>query len=344
MTSSPDPRQWSLPTELIDFLPNITISDDYKYHPQTLRPVHAVPSTPSILKPTPVVTPPPPGHTYPQGLVLRVRTDDRYRSRQSAYASYTPPVNPKDDIIHNARIITPPGASPARYDKDTKKFVMEPIQSMTQLVPALPVCLDLNGNPDESITVATYFDLESLRPFPEYDEIKNVSDELWNVSWGLDGKPALYELDGIKRNMRSGNPPPDCPADGSSSHGSVFLEGNGPGQGVPATQADNQEAMARRLRVAQLLSELYRLMAPLALSKLEYEVVTFRSADMNVFSFGGLFPTGVTGLQWNISSAWMGGELKTFIGLLQGSWHVDIKDDPCRWTLVVIQIRLPPGK
>lgn len=131
--------------------------------------------------------------------------------------------------------------------------------------------------------------------------------------------------------------------DGSSGHSTTCLEGNGPGTGMPATQSNSIDDIQRRLTVLEILRDLYHLMGPLALSKEEFEVITFRSFDVNVFSMGGTAATGLTGLQSNVSSWWRGGDLRAFIGMLQGSYHIDVKDDPCRWTLLVMQLRLYPG-
>ena len=71
-------------------------------------------------------------------------------------------------------------------------------------------------------------------------------------------------------------------------------------------------------------------------------MIEFHAQLCNIISFGGLEP-GPTACQLNVSSSFQGGELARFIGLLQGSLHVDEKDDPCRWTLILIFFRLPIG-
>ncbi|KAF9028349.1 hypothetical protein BDZ89DRAFT_770699 [Hymenopellis radicata] len=340
-----DARQWSLRTTYIKSIPMVERTDARINYAPSLTPTERNPEAPSKLEPAPSLSPPPVGFTYPKGLTFNLRADNRYRAREVYAASYYPPVNRDAEIEHLCRIQSPPGTSPLCYDTTNSRYIMNPIEGMTRLYPTIPVCLDIDGNPSMSVTVAALFDIldSSIQRFPEYPKIKELSDKLWDMSWGLDGTRRPVYLFDVKRNMRSADPPPDHPYDGSSSHASTKLEGNGEGIGIPATQVDDEDAKARRLQVLQTLSELACVLAPLALSKLEFDVTTFRSLDVNAYSFGGMSPTGLTSSQWNFSSGWAGGDLGLLLGIIQGRWHVDINDDPCRWTMLVIQVMLPPG-
>ncbi|KAJ7223485.1 hypothetical protein GGX14DRAFT_558060 [Mycena pura] len=258
-----------------------------------------------------------------------------------------PPKDSKEEraeIERLSSIHAPPGTSAGPYDPVAKKFIIHPIEGMTEMPMGIPIVADIDGNMSTSVTVAVCFDEESLLDFPiEYTLLKPLINDLVNITWGYDGDIPIYKLPGMKRNMRSPASCAERPYDGSSSLASTLLEGNGRGFVVPAVQVNDNTAVHRRSRLVQIISSIYMILAPLALSKEEFDVTTFRSYDVNVFSFGGLNPTGLTGLQMNASSGWDGGELKLFIGMLQGSWHVDLHDDPCRWTLFILIMRLPPG-
>ncbi|KAK1217136.1 hypothetical protein PQX77_020218 [Marasmius sp. AFHP31] len=191
--------------------------------------------------------------------------------------------------------------------------------------------------------------MKSLKRYPEYPQIQTCIMKLWDITWAeKDGVPIsdgvpVYEMLGLQCNMQSGDPKPEHPFDGSSSHASTRLEGNGRGLGVPALQSDIHDSKEIRLSFLQHLNKLYQLTAPLALSKEEYLVATFWAIDLNMYSFGGPFPIGLTSVQLNNSSANAGGNLMEFIGAIQGAFHVDFHDDRCCWTMLVIFIRLSKG-
>jgi hypothetical protein len=95
-------------------------------------------------------------------------------------------------------------------------------------------------------------------------------------------------------------------------------------------------------RVLICLHELYQLIVPLCVSKAEWEAWELRANDLNIVSASGLKPA-FSSCQANMSSSRKGGSLVDAIGDLQGRWHVDFKDCPNGWTLVVGFIRIPPG-
>ncbi|KAL0057498.1 hypothetical protein AAF712_015860 [Marasmius tenuissimus] len=345
-TESPDARQWGLATNHIDtsgFQP-----EEFIYHELTI-PLFAKNAS-TLLEPEEIQQPLPAKFTYPLGRTFHLRDNLEYRCGCSYNASYNVPDDKSSEWDYLAQITTPPGTAPTQYNPDTQKYETRPIEGMVQLVPGIPFCVDLDGDQTQSITVSTLIDDRVLHEYsatwPDAKKAVEVLDELEEVTWatypeGGEKLPAIYELEGLKPNMRSSKKPGklDC----SSSHASSPLEGNGKRWGVPMIQADSPDAITVRARILGLLSQLYWLVAPFALSLFEFDITTFRNLDLNIFSFGGILPTRLTGMQTNGSSGWTGGDLRSFIGLLQGSWHVDVKDDPCRWTMLVIQLWMPPG-
>ncbi|KAL0568259.1 hypothetical protein V5O48_013731 [Marasmius crinis-equi] len=343
-----DPRQWGLKTEHISTVPRSTVPVEYITFNESISPSNAPESSvaPSIIEPNPAQEQPPSSYLYPKGRTLHRRGTEKYRARCVYAFPYHPPLDASTEVDYLRRVILPPHSYPTdnEYDHVSQSYHPKPIEGLTPLPPGVPVCVDLDGKEEDSVTIATLFDLESLKRFPEYDDINRSAMKLWDITWGnkRDGRPAVFELE-MQRNMRSGAKKEERPFDGSSSQASTRLEGNGRGFGIPASQTDASQSYGIRLSFLQTLNELYQLMAPLAMSKEEYLATTFRAVDLNIFSFGGLFPTGLTSVQLNSSSGDEGGDLMAFIGAIQGAFHVDFHDDRTRWTMLVILIRLPPG-
>ncbi|KAL0563519.1 hypothetical protein V5O48_018547, partial [Marasmius crinis-equi] len=277
-------------------------------------------AAPATIAPNTLNQTPPTGYEYPKDHTFQRRDDAHYRARCVYIMSYDPPI-----------------------DGSTESYPPKSIQGVTPLIPGVPVCVDLNGNPDESVTIAALFDLKSLQRFPKYEKIKACAGQLWDVTWSNAGKTSVSTVWGFTHNMRSGAVNSDCPLDGSSSQATTRLEGNGKGLGIPALQTDVGGTHQLQLSFLQTLSKLYQHLALLALSKEEFLAITFRSVDLNVYSFGSLFPTGLTSVQLNRSSADKGGDLMQFMGAIQGAFHIDFHDDWCWWTLLVIFIKLPLG-
>ncbi|KAK1222943.1 hypothetical protein PQX77_014220 [Marasmius sp. AFHP31] len=352
-TREHDPRQWALKTDFIVTTPGSTLDSQFITYNNTIQP-STPPETsiaPLILGPNTIEKTPPSGYHYPKGRTFMRVNDNRYRARCVYSIPFEPPLDDSTEVDFLRRIILPPDAYPedGDYDFCTGRYRAKPIQGITPLVPGVPVCVDLHGRHEDSVTIAALFNLECLECYPEYPQIHSCLMKLWDITWAQNnGEPVkdgipVYAMPGLQRNMRSGEPKPERPYDGSSSHASTRLEGNGRGFGVPASQSDISTSKEIRLLFLKSLNELYQLIAPLALSKEEYLVTTFRAVDLNVYSFGGLFPTGLTSVQLNNSSANAGGNLMEFIGAIQGAFHVDFHDDRCRWTMLVIFIRLPKG-
>ncbi|KAL0062889.1 hypothetical protein AAF712_010210 [Marasmius tenuissimus] len=335
---------WS--PEHIATIPNTPLETQFTTYNTSVPPLTPLPASvaPATIEPNPIHVEPPSGYNYPKGNVFHRREDNRYRARCVYTMSYDPPLDGLAEVDFLRRVILPPDSYPKDEDYDSTicSYRTKPIQGLTALIPGVPICVELNGKEDESVTVAALFDLESLKRYPEYDAVHECAMKLWDITWGKDGLKPAYTLP-FYRNMRSGAGKVERPHDGSSSQASTRLEGNGRGFGVPASQIDILGASETRLSFLTVLSDIYRLLAPLALSKEEYLVTTFRAVDLNVYSFGGLHPTGLTSVQKNTSSGDEGGDLMKFIGAIQGAFHVDFHDDCCRWTMLVVMIKLPPG-
>ncbi|KAJ7070198.1 hypothetical protein C8F01DRAFT_1115616 [Mycena amicta] len=331
-----DDREWGL---RLEYIPTPSAAPKPFIHDRTY-PLAAVPH----LYPHPAVLPPA-NHTYPVGQTWTLRVDSRYSGGQYYSIDYTPLdlQGEQEEIARLSRIATPPGTYPTKYSESDNAWVIEPIAGMTEIYKGVPCAVHIDGDSTKLLTVAAAFDEASLQRFPEYPQLKLYVDELFDTVFGDDDSPGLCALPGIKTNMRSPELNTDQPHDGSSSHASTLLEGNGSGYAVPAVQANSPEAVEQRQRALTLFAKIYMLLAPLALSADEFASSTFRAFDMNIFSFGGLYPTGLTGLQMNVSSAWDGGDLQSFIGAVQGAWHVDIHDAAARWTLCILLMKLPPG-
>lgn len=118
------------------------------------------------------------------------------------------------------------------------------------------------------------------------------------------------------------------------------MKGEGLGTFLPAMQANTPAALSQITTVLTVLHTLFRLIVPKCLSKFEQEITDFHSEFNNVFTFGGLEPGG-TSAQMNVSA--LGQLLSFFIGRVQGSWHSDVSDSICRWTLFTLLLRVGPG-
>lgn len=222
------------------------------------------------------------------------------------------------------------------------------IPSMIQMVPGIPFVFRFNGDPGRTHTVACLQTLESLKHYPDFEEILNCSVRLAKLSWGCPATSSspeirpIYELEGLKTNDRSaGRRDLQHDAfDGSYSLGNTVMKGEGLGTVLPAVQADSTRAVAQINATLSVLHSLRRLVLPKCLSKFEHDILDFHLDYNNVFSFGGLEPNG-SSVQLNVSS--IGKVLDRAIGDYQGFWHVDISDDPQMFTLFILLFRLAPG-
>jgi hypothetical protein len=169
--------------------------------------------------------------------------------------------------------------------------------------------------------------------------------ELYPFLWGRDATndapaiKAIHEFVTV-HNQRSGGK--EGLYNRSYNLAGTSSEGQGTSLVMPAIQTSDSQARLHISRVLQIIHKLYRLIMPLCVSKLEWEVIEFHGKLCNLMSFGGWEP-GPTACQLNVSSGSEGGDLVDFLGEQQGAVHVDEKDDPCRWTLIFIFLRIPLG-
>lgn len=291
---------------------------------------------PERLDPPPPATPPEPWFCYPQAEPHMHNTtyDKRYASGWYYYTDYF--AENADKVKQRMlRIITPPNTGPEGYSND--RFTFKDIPGMLRLIPGVPFVARIGGSPLKEMTVACLHTLHSLIFHPEFNIISSLSHRLRDIAFGIGSQPAIYEIEGLKRNMRS-QVPKDGLFDGSYSLTSTVEQGQGRGTVKPALQVKDIQIT----KAATIIHKLYRLIMPYCLSTFEMSVLDWRSIDMNIFNMGGLAP-GPISIQMNASSAANGGGLSSFIGVLQGKWHVDISDDPSHYTFLVMIFRLPPG-
>lgn len=293
----------------------------------------------------PAAPEPPVGMSYPLAPIdgYALQRDNRYMSGHVYAANY--PLSKmemhKDRMLH---LETPPNVEPKFKDG---RFTADPIPGMVQLVPGIPFVIQVDGKAERTHTVACVQTLESLKVYPDYLEIEAASVQLAKVTWGCEaqgGDPEIkpiYEITGLKHNDRDSKRHHTHDFDGSFSLGPTIMKGNGPGTFLPAVQASTPEAIWQIQTVLHLLHTLYGRVMPKCLSAFEWSMINFHKIYNNVFCFGGLGPNG-TGLQLNVSS--LGELLRSAIGYLQGSWHVDEHDDNADWTFFTLLLRMGPSK
>ncbi|KAL0565027.1 hypothetical protein V5O48_017005 [Marasmius crinis-equi] len=245
------------------------------------------------------------------------------------------------------KIATPPGVCPTGYDAGTKRWIMEPVDGMIEMPAGIPFVAQLRGFTADTgedgrflttVCLQTLESIEELYPL-ESSVVREYVEEVQAITWGNRTTKPLFMMDGRKLNNRSGAPSENS-ADGSSSHGPTVEEEVGAGFVVPASQGSSDFALIQQMKLLTRLSALYRLIVPMCVSKLEWDVWLARAQDVNAICCGGSF--GFTSLQKNVSSKRHGGVLAV-LGLLAGAWHVNIDDDPAGWTLILCLLRLPPG-
>ncbi|KAL0569462.1 hypothetical protein V5O48_012502 [Marasmius crinis-equi] len=336
-------RFYAVPTHFLHPAPPIEV-EDTKWH--FSQPIIALnqEELPNILHPNPIHSQPPQFHTYPCSPTYTLRRDDPRFPGGCCYVTAFDPIKKKQEYDNLVSVSAPPGTHP-RWDEARQAFDITPIEGMIDMPPGIPFGVAIHDDPRRFVTVGCYHTLDSLRtqlPVESFQKVEHASNRLWDISWGYDGGTPLYALEGMKRNMRSAAPSSADSYDGSYSLASIVEEGRGVGTVSPAVQANSPEAKSRIAAALELVNEIYALVAPLSMSKAEWEITQFRDKEMNIFAAGGLNP-GPTSVQENASSSSQGGTLARDIGERQGSWHVDQKDHFARWTLLIIQMRLPPG-
>jgi hypothetical protein len=287
---------------------------------------------------------PPPGQTYPRA-VTYFRNDTFDPQFASGYFFHSDHSRSEYSELRNSmiRLITPPNVGPRLGDDGT--LIRDPVPGMLRLLAGYPVVKFMNGNPRHLITEVCLQTLTSLQRWPNiYAQAMPLFQELGTSSFGRKATsdrpkaPAIFEYLDV-HNRRS---PGDVGNyDGSYNIAATNSEGKGSGLLMPAIQTSTPAARKHVGRVLVLLHTLWRLIMPLCISKLEWDVIEFHAILCNIMSFGGCEP-GPTACQLNVSSGAAGGSLDQFIGP-QGSIHVDQKDDPSRRTMIFMLLRLSKG-
>ena len=303
--------------------------------PRIYCPIH------NDLVPLPAATPPQ-GRAYPLSPTWKYVQDHHYRSRFVYATTY----RLGDLVVHRERLLvtnTPPNINPIKING---RYIADAVPGMVQMIPGIPFIYHIDGQADAAHTVACLHTLESLRPYPCFPQVLELSIQLSKLSWGCkahDTTPEIMRisrLPGLKHNDHSKKVASTSSSfDGSYSLANTVLEGEGQGTVLPAVQVDTREARTQIASVLKCLHGLYRFIMPLCVSKFEFEISDFHSEINNVMSFGGLMPNG-TSCQLNVSS--LGQSLSQMIGP-QGSWHTDSKDDLTRLTLFVLLLMVGPG-
>ncbi|THU79966.1 hypothetical protein K435DRAFT_874867 [Dendrothele bispora CBS 962.96] len=303
---------------------------------------HNIP--PLQLCPNSNTTSPPEGFTFPKAPVYyRNKTSDLQFRRSYFYSCSvsTDQAHKDAEKAHLNLVVSPPEVIPAGYDQVRQSFDMDPIQGMIEMpLPGVSFVVYLDNDPNRLITMACFQTMESLSFYHEFPRIRFLVDSLWSNTWGNRHELPFYKL-GLKHNARSSKPVEGSAA-GSYSLGVTVGEGQGKGIVQPAVQLTTPAFVLRHHRLLVTLHELFRLIVPLCISKLEWDVTNVRAEELNVFCTGGLAPAH-SSVQKNVSPGRKGGSLIAFIGIIQGKWHSDSKDDKNHWTLLVVFLRIPPG-
>lgn len=218
---------------------------------------------------------------------------------------------------------------------------------MHQLLPGYPLVAFVNGDPKSAYTETCIHTLESLQCWPHiFEKIMPLLKELLTLTWGhvdTDDTPGITPIFEFLA-VHNGHSPRQSEGsfDGSYNLASTNSEGQGLGLLMPAIQSNNPTACKHIKQVLQLIHALYRLIMPLCISKLGWDIIEFHAILCNIMSFGDCAP-GPTACQLNVSSSAAGEDLAKWIDKCQGWWHVDQKDDPCQRTLFLIFFELPRG-
>lgn len=279
------------------------------------------------------------GYHYPKADTYSLLGSKAYRRRFVYTSAFDP--NTRDALVARLLITrTPPNIDPHHMNG---AYSWDPIPSMIELPAGIPFAQFSLHEPDHLITIGCLQTIDSLNQFPSEDggtvgdAVEKIVTELLVETFGNSERSAIYEIPGLKTNYRSPKHQPGS-YDGSYSLAFTKIEGEGRGHFTVATQVVH----AQRTRVLVLNHQLYRLIMPCCVSKLEWDMMEFNAQDNNVPSFGGSEP-GATSLQLNVSSD-RGETLAEMIGGIQGALHTDQNDYLGSFTLVVMLLRLPPGE
>jgi hypothetical protein len=202
----------------------------------------------------------------------------------------------------NIRI--PPNIMPTGFNLKTQSFISEPIPGLVRVPLGIPMVHLLDGDPNKAVTAVCAHSLESLQQYLEGREVLPLADHLIKLVWGTENTPGLFHLPGMGLNRRSKGVDPHTlpPGDGSYNLASTVGEGEGIGNVFPALQTNTPGSAAVIQELLQVCHQLYRLVMPLCVSKIEWDLAEFIGRFNNVIAFGGFEP-GPTSCQGNSSSS-----------------------------------------
>lgn len=299
----------------------------------------------AVILPAPRVDPPE-DCSYPvspeQWTLVQGKTHRRGFSYHAEIATVDGPIR-RERLLHT---ITPPNTMPIR-DSITGALSYQPIPGQVEMEVGVPYVQNSDG--DFQQTIGGFVTPESLIPFcGEADDVMKWTNRLTQLTfsspdWEKNGdRRPIYAIPELRRNLRSAKADSDTSYDGSYSLGSTLGEGEGRGQVKPALQTAIPESAATIKETLECCVNLHRLACHALLSKLEISLTEFAMDDNNVFGLCG-GNLGATACQMNVACA-TAKDLWIAIGIWQGWFHTDYKDDKSRWTVAIILTRLLPGQ
>ncbi|KAF7974474.1 hypothetical protein HWV62_12124 [Athelia sp. TMB] len=284
------------------------------------------------------------GWEYPSAPRYELVCDERYLRGWVARASYD--TRSWADVKRKQVAVKTP---PIDMQFVNGKYTMQPIPGCIRATPGMSYCEALDGDPENTVTVAACHTLQSLREIltpAQYTEFERTAVNYACNMWGCkaaEGRPArvaIYTREGLKRNDRSSQDVIDGSFDGSYSLATTVGKGEGRGCVLPAAQIDGAEAQAQIKEMLSQIAFMGTTVLEVTLSRFETQMIKFHMHDNNVMYFGDSGPS-FTGVQLNISSTVE--DLASAIGAIQGDWHADQSDDFDYWTVCILLLRLSPG-
>ncbi|KAJ7780779.1 hypothetical protein DFH07DRAFT_949993 [Mycena maculata] len=247
---------------------------------------------------------------YPQAPIytLSLEPDHSYRCGWAYSAPYFTE-NRAIELDRMLKIRIPPHVLPTHFNKRTRTFRCADIPGMVKLPMGIPLVHHIDGDPKQAVTVVCAHTLETLMDYEEGPKVKALIPRLMELTWGVaatdtdPGVKGIFELDGMQRNLRSKHVNLSNLVDGDGSFNIASTRGEGEGHGMfmPAVQTNTPQAAKIIKEVLEILHKLYRLIMPLCISRLEWDMIEFNALENNVIAFGGLNP-GPTSVQTNASS------------------------------------------
>ncbi|KAJ7077358.1 hypothetical protein C8R43DRAFT_1135717 [Mycena crocata] len=202
---------------------------------------------PAIQLPPPCPSPPK-NCWYPQAPPFHLAAHNGYRRKKVFLSNFNVVDKP---LIRQRALCTinPPDIDPT-FDANGH-FVKRPLPGMTEQILGIPYVQTIDNNARQTVTVAVAQTRKSLEIFGHgiAARVEVLEDELYALAFGsnphrsdLPSITALYKL-GLKRNDRSGKPPPGSTSNnGSYSLASTVEKGQGQGCFQPAVQISKPAA------------------------------------------------------------------------------------------------------